>query len=45
MIERLSIVSTHLNEESTQLDEGARTLQAKNKDVKAHVSDMISLSL
>jgi methyl-accepting chemotaxis protein len=43
MIERLSIVSTHLNEESTQLDEGARTLQAKNKDVKSHVSDMISL--
>ncbi|MGM0523115.1 MAG: methyl-accepting chemotaxis protein [Bacillota bacterium] len=40
MIERLSIVSTHLNEESTQLDEGARTLQAKNKDVKSHVSEL-----
>ncbi len=40
MIERLSSVSNHLNEESTQLDEGARTLQAKNKDVKSHVSEL-----
>lgn len=40
LIERLSSVSTHLNEESTQLDEGARTLQTKNKDVKSHVSEL-----
>lgn len=40
MIERLSLVSTHLNEESTQLDESARTLQAKNEDVKSHVSEL-----
>lgn len=40
MIERLSLVSTHLNEESTQLDESTRTLQAKNEDVKSHVSEL-----
>ncbi|GEM04819.1 methyl-accepting chemotaxis protein [Halolactibacillus miurensis] len=40
MIERLSSVSNHLNEESTQLEEGARTLQAKNKDVKSHVGEL-----
>ncbi|GEN56347.1 putative sensory transducer protein YvaQ [Halolactibacillus alkaliphilus] len=40
MIERLSSVSTHLNEESTMLDEGARKLQTKNQDVKSHVSEL-----
>lgn len=42
MIERLSIVSTNLNQESTQLDESAKTLQVKNEDVKSHVSELKS---
>lgn len=40
MMEKLSSVSKHLNEESTMLDEGARKLQVKNQDVKSHVNEL-----